>query len=223
MRPPSMTVIGRLAVCIASSALLVSCADNGVSPQSHPPSQMVLAFIQAQSLPLLRSSENCFRVDPVVVFGVSYGRPHDCPAGCAYSGAYGLRSGTRVGWLRVYGAGGYEPDSSSCFDVAGADSVVCGADLWARMQATESYSSWFRQALLPVFARDPDTDPRALLRISEMLYSYISPHVAWCLLENDYVQHDVGVLSRLVSLPVFQGDTYALPRSRAAELLKELD
>jgi len=216
-------IVSRAAACAAGALILASCAGDRVAGPEYPePSPPVQDFIHSQGLPLLRASERLFCLDGVEVFRVKYGQPHDCPSGCFYSSAHGVRSETRVGWLVFNDVDSFEPDTSRFFDVTPADSALCRADLWDRMQADEPSRQWFWSALLPIIARDADTDPQALVRISRLLYSYISPHVAWRLLENPYVQHDVPILTNLARLPVFRGDAYELIRARATELLNGL-
>jgi hypothetical protein len=209
--------------CLAVGAFLASCEDDGVSPRYPQPSEGVLEFIRAEQVPLLRSTDRLFIEGPVEIFSISFGPPYDCPSGCAYSFAFGVRSGSWIGWLSFDSTRVHGPERSRYFDVTAADSALCHAEMWSRMRQSEPRSTWFWPKLLPVLARDPDTDPDALLRISTMLASYISTYVAWSLLQNEYVQRDVGILTNLARLPVFQGDSYAWTRQRAEELLKELD
>ena len=63
----------------------------------------VIRFIQASRLPKVRGSRALLRMPnrDLVMFGVSYGEPHDCPAGCAYSSAIGLYYKGSVGWVFV--------------------------------------------------------------------------------------------------------------------------
>lgn len=214
---------GRSALLGLLGVTLAACAADEITGPHYPlPSPEARAFIESQHLPLRRTMERWFLQDEVEVFGVFYGHPYDCPSGCAYSSAVGLRRAGSVGWIRLNDVEGFEPDSASLYDVTPADSALWRPGLWERMRASESMQSWFWPAFLPVIARDPQTEAGVLLETSRMLYHYISPHVAWQLLRNPAVQQDRATLTVLAALPVFRGDSYATARIRAEELLREL-
>jgi len=115
-----------------------------------------------------------------------------------------------------------DPDSSHFFDVLLADSVLCRADVWDRMQSADD--NWFFwNSLLPYLAGDPDTDPEALRRISRMVYQYIQPQVTAPLVDNPWVQQDVTSLCNLTKLSELNDVSYHWTAQRAQELLDDLN
>lgn len=217
-----MRFVCHIFLCALAATALASCADRITAPNYPPPSAPVRKFIHAEGLPLLRTAERVLQYEETEFFRVHYGRPQDCPSGCFYSAAIGVRLGAKIGWLGFLDLDGHEPDTTRFFELTPADSALCRAELWGRMQVDRDPHGvlWF--SLLPVVARDPDSPRDALLRLARMLRSYIAPHVADRLLENPVVRHDIPILTELSTLPVFQGDAYAEVRRRAGELLDEL-
>jgi hypothetical protein len=202
---------------------LISCSgESGLGPIFRRPSPEVLDFVGSQHLPQLRSVTRLFHWDGIEVFQIEYGPPQDCPSGCFYFGGFGVRSGSKIGWMRLEGVNDVDPDSSFFFDVTAADSVLCRADVWDRMQsASDNWFFW--NALLPRLARDADSGPEALRRISRMVYDQIVPLVAAQLVANPWVQTDVASLCNLTKLSVLNDVTYHWIAQRAQQLLDDLN
>jgi hypothetical protein len=219
-----MNLPRRAAAATIGIFILASCASERITtPRYVQPSRLMADFISAEGLPSPRPATVVFQDGEVEIVRACYGLPHDCLSGCFYSSAYGLKTQARVGWLVVYDyADGFAPDSTHFFDVTAADSAFCRDEVWVSMRGTAGGEGWFWSGFMPLLARDPDTDPRALMRIAHMLYTRVSGYVAWRLLDNPYVQHDLAILRVLEALPVFPGDPYAAQRTRAQQLDKEL-
>ncbi len=219
-----MRIACQLFIMLVLLSGIISCDGSDPTGPHYPePTAPVLAFVNDQNLPMFRYSERFMVHGVIEAFGVTYGRPMDCEMGCVYSEGYGLRVGTRLGWISFDDAEGFEPDSESYYDVAASDSVLFDTLLWDQMHGDVRLNHYLWSGLLPRLARDIDTPSPVLVDISNRLYTYISWHVAWQLLENPSVQANEEVLSILAELPVFQGDGYGAARTRAQELLEAID
>ena len=208
---------------ILMSLGLASCSGSGGPvtpiPPFPPPPHDVGAFVRSQSLPDVRSVTTVLSLttDDGLLFFASYGQPHDCPAGCFYSRAYGLRFGGRIGWIRIHDYEGLDVASRTYFDVQAGDTGLFSDATWNRVSAYDTgflWGDWF-----PWLAADFDTPNEAALRMADLLSGWISPHVATLLLERGVALDETGLLQVLACLPVFQGDAYADVREQARAAL----
>lgn len=204
---------GRTRILALAAALLVGGCDDGVAPRSEP----IQGFITGADLPRPQPATEIVRVADagVALFRVSWGRPLDCSAGCFYSFGIGLRSGERVGWLRVEDYGGQLKASElRRFDFGPADAAVFSEEVFRHVRAADHWTYQF--AFLPALAADEDTPEATLLRISRELLLAVNLELARALISNPAVRDSVAVLERLAALP----DAYAGVREEAARLLR---
>ncbi|MEP0547562.1 MAG: hypothetical protein ABJF88_11570 [Rhodothermales bacterium] len=216
-----MPTVSKFILPILLSAVLLGC-DYFDSDAEVP--AVIAAFVAGHDLP----DPQPVRVfdlaagdgEDIDLFTVSYGPPMDCPSGCFYATAHGLRRGEAVGWL-VPDLPGRSPFVA--YDFGEADAALYTAELFARFEAVDAWA--YRYAFLPVLARDPDVPRDVLSRVARGLYDYIHSGLGWALLENEAVVADEGLLTLLAELPVFDDgyDPYATVRERARELLEALD
>src|SRR5712671_3353740 len=91
-------------LCLAGAA---ACRESTAPVSPSLPSD-VAQFLTP--LPKLRSASTVFAVPEkgFLLFTASYGDPQDCPAGCFYAQAWGIKYAGRIGW--VYGAPGTRYD-----------------------------------------------------------------------------------------------------------------
>jgi len=183
-----------------------------------------LGFVYSQGAPKLRSIEQSFLLGEIEGFEIEYGEPSDCELDCVYTQAWGLRVGSKIGWLKVYESGGLEPEAPDFYDVEANDPSLFDATLWDSMEKEKLQSRFLWSHMMPVIARDEDTPLPALYNLAWRLVNYyIGPYVAEQLLDNPNVQATSGILAMLVELPVYQGDPYGRARAYAEELLDSLE
>lgn len=186
-------------------------------PRYGPASGAAMAFIRANDIPLLRWSDQPLLRGSVEFFEVRYGQPHDCPSGCFYSSAYGMRNGERIGWIHLDDAGdGFNPAPAMRFDVVAADTALFADGLWMAVDAVENWL--LRTALAPLLASDVDTPIEVLRRLAAGLVAdspVASHYLAYLLVRHPIAQGDCAVLSDLAHLPVLQGDPYQAERETA--------
>ncbi len=199
---------------IAHSVLLVifmvfyiSCSKNPVD--ANIPSDIQnfvdeLELEDAQRVEIIIEVKN----KDVYVFSVSYGPPQDCPSGCFYSKVWGLKNETKISIFENY-------------DIEPIDTYLFSQEFLDLVKEEDEMVIYYPK-LLPLLARDEDTPRAVLLSITQILYNYISPHIANNLLDNLVVQTDKEILTLLSKLPVFQGDAYENVRNIALDLLKGL-
>ncbi len=215
---------GRCLFSWACALLLVSgCGSSepptGVdAPGPTPATAAVNEFVASQGLPLFHWTHQIVMRDGYECFGVSFGPGQDCPAGCFYSWAYGIRVGERVGWLGFENAWDFAPPPESCFDVLPTDAILFDFDTWLAISDADWSTAW--NGLVPLLARDPDTARAALLNIATILYTHHSRLLALDLVNNPAVATDVEILTLLSELPVVGAyDLYSEARSIALGLL----
>ncbi|MCD4761087.1 hypothetical protein K8R42_04275 [bacterium] len=154
----------------------------------------------------------------VKLFSVSFGKPMDCPSGCIYSSATGLKNGSKIGWLKVIGA--VKQEKIIMYDFDDNDKYLYSDQFLIALK--EKHSNVYQTVFLPNLAEDKDVPKDLLLKIANGLSSYIQPHLASQLLKNPVVQKDKEILNIIANLPVFQGDAYNIWRQKAQDLLNNL-
>jgi hypothetical protein len=201
---------------------LHGCGDNPMRPGPPPdvPAD-VRSFVTTEGLPELQGIKIVFAGDgEVLLFQASYGTVHDCPSGCFYSSALGLRLDEKIGWIHFDDFEDIDPTGFHHFDVKATDAALFDTSFWSELENADSRTLW--AAFLPMLAADTDTPPAALMEIARLLRNYISGTVVWSLLDNPNVRKDREILEVLAGLPEFSGDPYESARQKARELLDEL-
>lgn len=191
----------------------------------------VQEFVETESLPEAQQPTIVFESTEadVSAFRVNFGPGCDCPSGCIYSSAFGLKFRDRIGWMHVQ-----QPfclrDSvrvnEGFFDVQPRDSVLFSADLREqfRKEATQDEANDVQapiyEVFLDVLAEDEDTPPATLLSLARRLRDSYRPGVGYALLENPAVRSSESILRVLADLPDSGG--YQGIRDRARKLLDQL-
>src|SRR3954468_7737497 len=80
------------------AAATVSCSEI-IEPAPPQVPADVAEFVSA--LPKLRSATTVFAFPEqgFLLFSAFYGEPQDCPAGCFYAEAWGIKYAGRIGWI----------------------------------------------------------------------------------------------------------------------------
>ncbi len=194
--------------------LIPACQDLGVESHTGPVSSDIERFSAQANFPRPQPVKSLYwdGTEDVTVFLVSYGDPQDCPSGCYYAGAYGLKYRGKIGWLT--------PGIVPMFDLDSNDTFLFSDGFWTQLDVNANYS--YRGLYVPLMIKDSDTPVPVLKRIANGLSSYIMPYYGELLLANQHVVTNREILTILSVLPVFQGDGYASIRRRALDLLSQL-
>lgn len=207
------------------AVLLVGCDSWGSDPKID---EDIKSFIEAESLPEAQRPEIDFEDAEagITVFRVDFGPGCDCPSGCFYSTAYGLRFRDRIGWMSVEREFCLEDTvrvSGDHFDPQPRDSTLFSADVRNRLREAvttdeaNDVQAPVYEVFLNMLAKDEDTPVRALLDLARLLQESYRPSVGYALLENPTVRSERSVLEVLASLPDSGG--YEGVRERAQDLL----
>jgi len=196
-----------------------SCKDKSVEPEI--PSD-ISVFVQSQNLPKVQPINIFLEIQPenLIAFKVSYGEAQDCPSGCFYSIAYGLKMRTKIGWLRINDYDQNDLSHAGYYDFDSTETFLFSNPFWDQLNASDNWV--YRYAFLPLLVRDRDVPTTVLQRAAEGLYTFIDSNIASLLLLNPKVLGSRAILTLLADLPVFQGDTYQEVRKKARELLNSL-
>ena len=208
---------------LALSLVLAGCSDSeqGVVPIRIPPSQQVLDFVEQEEFPFYRNTERAYGLREIEYFKSVYGEGEDCPSGCIYNRAIGLKYGERVGWLHVEDLRGREPQAGRFFNFEETDTELFNMNMWFHLLQMDCLECF--DALLIALASDPDTIRPALVSLCGILYSSVKREAANNLVENSAVSGDPEILGLLANLPEYGGDIYEGVRTRAQELLDNLN
>jgi hypothetical protein len=141
------------------TALTASCRAT-TEPTAGPLPNDVVQFVSP--LPKLRSATTVFEFPEkgFLLFNATYGDPQDCPAGCFYSQAWGIKYAGQIGWIDGAPAG--QPQ----YDVKPTDQFLFDDVLWSRIQK-EWIGGYFRIMLSCDFDSPPDALERLATRLPE--------------------------------------------------------
>ena len=188
----------------------------------------IVAFVEAEPLPESQTPTVVFSDEELdaSAFWVSFGEARDCPSGCFYSKAYGLKFQNRIGWMGfdAYGRDDSVKTKVSSFDVQPGDSTLFKKALRTRFEevleeADPSYNDATYDHFLQLLAGDEDTPSSTLLDLAQFLENQYRPDLGLVLLENPVVRSSESILGVLADL---SGNRYETVRDRAQELLDQL-
>jgi hypothetical protein len=201
--------------------ILVGCSDyDPIDGEYDPPSEEASDFIAQEPFEQLQYEREILDWNDIEFFSCAYGEGLDCPSGCFYSSAVGLRYNNRIGWLGFQDYHGYHPDSTRFYNFVESDTLLFDADTWFVLMGANWWACF--DMLLPALAFDEQTSRSALLALSTILYTHESQRIAELLVENSAIATDTEILGILAALPVIRTDIYAAVRARAQELLDAL-
>lgn len=154
-------------------------------------------------------------------FSLQYGTLHYDLAGNWCSMAWGLKYGTKIGWIRF---SEYPPSPVvTMFDPSADDTVLFSASTWdaLRSSSLEWQDQWlFEGGFLPMLASDANTPEPSLMA---MATNYLSLDIADRLLGNPTAQASRGILTVIANHPVQDAwDPWLQIRDRARVLLNAL-
>lgn len=199
------------------------CSDNPTEIKivTPPVSAVVQEFIEEEELPHLQTPEQMILLREIEFFYCKFGEGEDCPSGCIYNGAIGLRYGDRIGWLKFHDFNQEFPPTNRFFDFVAEDTEFFHFNMWLFL--IQSDCRYCFDALIYSLASDLDPPRQTFISLVGILYSSVQIEVAQNLVENPIVGEDHEILGLLAGLPVFGGDAYWQIRERAQELLDDLN
>lgn len=213
-----------LAVC------LLGCERIGGFPGKGDPAldESIEEFVQSEPLGDPQEPELLLTVaeGDVQMFGVAFGQPRDCPAGCFFSRGYGLKFRGRIGWmgLDAYGGDDSVRTEVTYFDVQPEDSQLFKDTTRAQLEAAltddgRTLADPAYDQFLEMLAEDEDTPSDTLLDLAELLHDQYRPATGLALLENSVVRSNETILEVLAGL---SASGYKQVRSQAQDLLDQL-
>lgn len=197
-------------------AILVQSCDN---TEYLPQDTSIEGWIRGQNLPKQQPYKTVLQNPFIYIFRVQYGEPSDCPSGCFYASAVGIKFNNDIGWLQSYDTANIK--RWFFYDVRPSDNYLFSQTFWEDLLNTDQWI--YYNALLPVLVKDNDTPIEALERITKGLYTYIYSYLGELLLLNSKANSDKDILTLLANLPVSQGDAYSAVREKAKQRLIDLD
>jgi len=189
----------------------------------------IASFVESQPLSETQEPKLVFESSEweIEVFWVSFGEARDCPSGCFYSKAYGLKFQDRIGWmgLDAYGRDDSVTTRVNYFDVQAGDSTLFENDVRNQLEAAldesdRSYADATYDHFLLMLAGDEETPSTTLLDLAELLEEAYRPELGSVLLENAVVRSNKPILEVLAGLSGQGG--YETVRDRAQDLLDQL-
>jgi hypothetical protein len=157
----------------------------------------------------------------ITLFTLMYGEPQDCPSGCFYSTAYGLRNGAKIAWLAVDDMDEVNLDDLELYEFDARDSILFTDAGFRAIDALDSY--FYHSHFLTRLAASTTVGTGPLVSVAQTLPGWISPYLADVLIANPVVRTSREVLVVLADLPVYNyDDSYGRVRAEAQRLLGKL-
>ena len=210
----------QILAAVLLSILLASCgSDDPLQPGRVDASKAVQQFVESQGVSDLVGVYRLAQYKEFEAFRIEFGEEMDCPSGCFYWDATGVRVGEKVGWLAVARQDVFKPDSTTFFDVSPADSVMFEESLWTDLEGDLENRSYLWSDMLPAIAIASDVPSSVLMRLAERLYDKVLVRVANSLIDNPAVRNDRDILMVLAELPDLGNGAYTRVRTIARRLL----
>ncbi len=213
-------------LAILGIILISGCGQETNTPEqppTSPTSSPIETFVNSFDFPKMQGVNILIDIpeENIKVFQISYGEPQDCPSGCFFSRATGIKNNNKIAWISINNYDDFDVSNLQMYDFDSSDSYLFTDEFFNKLKSRDSWV--YQYAFLPLLAKDPDTPNETLLKIAEALSSDIQPLLANSLLENPSVQQNKEILTIIANLPVFSGDAYEEVRSKAQDLLNNLE
>lgn len=210
----------RFVCCISMLAFGMACSPALQGSLPERPT-LIEAFLEAQDLP--RAQQHVvisISTDPLVEwFLVEYGDPMDCPAGCIFDTAFGLRYEDTVGWVGM-SVRGDDVNEAAYFDFTPEHPYLFSDDFLSALHEAEPRIG-HHHLLWLALARDEDTPRPTLLRIAHRLREasmFRGQAVALALMGHPAAASDREILTALLDFYP-RNNGVAQVRQRARDLL----
>jgi hypothetical protein len=209
-----------------AAVLLGMLGIAGCSDPLAPAGDDVKAFVVSEGLPQLRRVETIrnLQTEDALFFRVTFGPPRDCPSGCFYDTALGLRHGGDIGWLEVTGTPGfYDPSRQAYmedrsghrfFPVSAARDGLFDARLLDRLVPDSTLYASFAGFL----ASHDSTPEPALLRLAERLPAGWT-RTAILIATHPNARCSRSIQEQILNVPGFP---FSVARAAAAEVLADM-
>ena len=127
--------------------------DNFIEDVDFPKSQGVNVFINIPQQNLK-------------VFKVSYGEPKDCPSGCFYSNATGIKYGDKIGWISINDYDHINVSKLVMYDFDTSDTYLFTDDFFLALKTKDDWV--YQNAFLPKLAEDKDVPVQVKEKIKNL-------------------------------------------------------
>jgi hypothetical protein len=168
--------MGRLRrIEVASTALVLAVTGCNDAPTSPRDLREVRGFVDSEPIVLAQSVEIVYadRETGLVLFSVQNGPPQDCPSGCFFDRALGVRAAGRIGWWD-------SPHSQgpwTMFDVLATDAALFEPAALTRMKGRlPGLDSWIFYSFAYFLACDPDTPTATRAHLATLVGQPGFPH-----------------------------------------------
>jgi len=193
-----------LFILAISGIILISGCIQQIDQSTQPPEQKPInknesfdieTFVNSFNFPKVEGINILLDVPEhnVKVFQINYGEPQDCPSGCFYSEATGIKHNNKIAWISINDYDDFNVSNLQMYDFDLSDSYLFTDEFFNKL---ESKDVWvYQHAFLLLVAKDPDTPDETLLKIAQGLSSYIQSSLASALLENPKVRSNNQILA----------------------------
>jgi len=168
----NILLIGIVVVIVGVASYFFMQKQGGItkpySPDSPAPivsDNNIDSFVKKASFP--KSSGGSIDINIAAqnlkVFKVSYGEPQDCPSGCFYSNATGIKYGNKIGWISINDYDHINVSKLIMYDFDASDTYLYTDEF---SQLLKSKDDWAYHRFLQELSKDKDVPKNVLLKIT---------------------------------------------------------
>ncbi len=185
--------------------ILFSC--EAIMPEPDPDfipiPKDVQDFVSEEQLPDDQEVRgDYFSEDPyLLLFSVPYGPAMDCPSGCFYSVAGGIKTERQIGWALSEDYPGGVLSIENRYSIDEYETVLFDTSIYNNIRESKWGEGWY-WCILRYLAVDADTPSHVLEYIALSLYNYISPSMTIDLLSNPKIGSEPTVLCIMSANPL---------------------
>lgn len=100
------------------------------------------------------------------VFRINYGAPQDCPSGCFYSEATGIKYGDKIGWFSINDHDNINVSKLIMYDFNASDEYLFTDDFLLALKTKDDWN--YQNAFLPKLAEDKDVPAQVKEKIKNL-------------------------------------------------------
>ena len=134
------------------------------------------------------------------MFRVSYGEPQDCPSGCIWNTAWGIRTSRKIGWFAIDDHhSGVDPSVIDLLSLDRHDADWMTEETFDAVEAADFL--FFRVGFLPRVAECVEVGAAPLETVAYTLFRHYDLGLARLLIRNPVVRSNIDLLFILAALP----------------------
>ncbi|MEK7158012.1 MAG: hypothetical protein AAB733_00350 [Patescibacteria group bacterium] len=166
-------LIGIVVVLLGAATYFIFVQKQGSIPLPFSPApvdsdNIIDSFIRSADFPESQGINISINIPEqnLKVFRISYGAPQDCPAGCFYSNATGIKYGDKIGWISINDYDHINVLKLVMYDFDASDTYLFTNNFFLALKTKDGWV--YQNAFLPKLAEDKDVPAQVKEKINNL-------------------------------------------------------